>query len=167
MTAAPSTTSRLRMAPQTHNTLSMARTDLKDFALSNIDVKQTLNIAIDLYDRRSVVAARLAHLADFVGHTGLPVNITQTNEIPGSSQRPNGNPQLLKLANPTKNGAALQYLDSATDPSLSSDSIRAGLQHHQRRSNTDRRNRALATSRATPTEYPVKSISMPRSQRTS
>jgi hypothetical protein len=48
----------------------------------------------------------------FVGHTGLPINITQTSEIPGSSQRPNGDPRLLKLANPTKNGATLQYFDS-------------------------------------------------------
>jgi len=46
------------------------------------------------------------------------VNITQSNEIPGSSQRPNGDPRLLKLANPTKNGAALQYYDSATDPNF-------------------------------------------------
>jgi hypothetical protein len=54
----------------------------------------------------------------FIGHTGLPFNVTQTNEIPGSSQRPNGNPNLLKLANPTKNGAALQYFDSAADPNF-------------------------------------------------
>jgi hypothetical protein len=54
----------------------------------------------------------------FVGHTGLPINITQTNEIPGSSQRPNGDPRLLKLANPTKIGPALQYFDSATDPNF-------------------------------------------------
>jgi hypothetical protein len=53
-----------------------------------------------------------------VAHTGLPINIVQSNEIPGSSQRPNGNPQLIKLANPTKNGAALQYYDSAADPNF-------------------------------------------------
>jgi hypothetical protein len=47
-----------------------------------------------------------------IAHTGLPINITQTSEIPGSSQRPNGNPQLVKLANWTKNGAAVQYYDS-------------------------------------------------------
>jgi len=56
----------------------------------------------------------------FVGHTGLPVNITQTNEIPGSSQRPNGDPRLLKLAKPTKvlNEPQLQYYVSAADPNF-------------------------------------------------
>jgi hypothetical protein len=50
----------------------------------------------------------------FVGHTGLPVNITQANEIPGSSQRPNGNPQLIKLAHPFQiaNSPSYQYFDS-------------------------------------------------------
>jgi hypothetical protein len=56
----------------------------------------------------------------FVGHTGLPVNITQSNEIPNvSQQRPNGDTSHLKLAKPTLNGAALQYWDSpVTDPNF-------------------------------------------------
>ena len=57
------------------------------------------------------------------------MNITQTNEIPGSSQRPNGNHQLLKLANFTKNGAAVQYQDSAADTNFPL-TPPAGLQHH-------------------------------------
>jgi hypothetical protein len=89
---------------------------ISDFAPSNIDIKHTLNIAM-IYTTGGPWWLRNWHISPvFVGHTGLPVNITQTNEIPGSSQRPNGNPQLLKLANPTKNGAALQYFDSAADP---------------------------------------------------
>ena len=128
--AAPSTTSRLRMEPQTRNTLSPVRTSSQDLAPSNIDVKHVLNIAI-VYTTPGPWWLRNWHISPvFVGHTGLPVNITQTNEIPGSSQRPNGNPQLLKLANPTMNGAALQYYDSADRSEFPADGIRAGLQHH-------------------------------------
>ena len=88
---------------------------IKDFTVSNIDIKHTLNIAV-VYTTRGPWWLRDWHISPvFVGHTGLPINITQTNEIPGSSQRPNGNPQLLKLAHPTLNGAALQYYDSAAD----------------------------------------------------
>jgi Carboxypeptidase regulatory-like domain/TonB-dependent Receptor Plug Domain len=91
---------------------------ISDFAPSNIDIKHTLNIAL-IYTTPGPWWLRNWHISPvFVGHTGLPINIVQTNEIPGSSQRPNGNPQLLKLANPTKNGAALQYFDSAADPSF-------------------------------------------------
>jgi hypothetical protein len=83
-----------------------------DFAVSNIDSNHVLNIAM-VYTTAGPWWLRNWHISPvFVGHTGLPVNITQTNEIPGSSQRPNGDPRLLKLANPTKNGAALQYFDS-------------------------------------------------------
>jgi hypothetical protein len=88
---------------------------IKDYTVSNIDAKHTLNIAV-IYTTPGPWWLRGFHISPvFVGHTGLPVNITQTNEIPGSSQRPNGNPQLLKLAKPTLNGASLQYFDSATD----------------------------------------------------
>jgi hypothetical protein len=91
---------------------------IKDFAVSNIDTTHVLNIAV-VYTTPGPWWLRNFHISPvFVGHTGLPVNITQTNEIPGSSQRPNGNPQLLKVANPTLNGAALQYYDSAADPSF-------------------------------------------------
>ncbi|MEI9980891.1 MAG: carboxypeptidase regulatory-like domain-containing protein [Edaphobacter sp.] len=91
---------------------------IRDLAPSNIDAQHVLNIAL-VYTTSGPWWLRNWHISPvYVGHTGLPVNITQTNEIPGSSQRPNGNPQLLKLANPTKNGAALQYFDSATDPNF-------------------------------------------------
>jgi len=91
---------------------------IKDFTVSNIDVKHVLNIAV-VYTTPGPWWLRNWHISPiFVGHTGLPINITQTNEIPGSSQRPNGNPQLIKLAHPTLNGAALQYYDSAADPNF-------------------------------------------------
>jgi hypothetical protein len=91
---------------------------IHDFAPSNIDSTHVLNIAM-IYTTAGPWWLRNWHIAPvFVGHTGLPVNITQSSEIPGSSQRPNGDPRLLKLANPTKNGAALQYYDSAADPNF-------------------------------------------------
>ncbi|MBB5062440.1 TonB-dependent receptor [Granulicella mallensis] len=91
---------------------------IKDFTVSNIDVKHTLNIAV-VYTTRGPWWLRDWHISPvFVGHTGLPINITQTNEIPGSSQRPNGNPQLLKLSHHPLNGPALQYFDAASDPNF-------------------------------------------------
>jgi Carboxypeptidase regulatory-like domain/TonB dependent receptor/TonB-dependent Receptor Plug Domain len=91
---------------------------ISDFAPSNIDIKHTLNIAM-IYTTGGPWWLRNWHISPvFLGHTGLPFNITQTNEIPGSSQRPNGDPTHLKLANPTKNGASLQYFDSAADPNF-------------------------------------------------
>jgi len=91
---------------------------ISDFAPSNIDAKQVLNIAV-IYTTPGPWWLRDWHISPiFVGHTGLPINITQTNEIPGASQRPNGNPQLVRLAHPYLNGAALQYYDSAADPAF-------------------------------------------------
>jgi hypothetical protein len=91
---------------------------IKDVAVSNIDSQHVLNIAL-VYTTPGRWWMRNWHISPvFVGHTGLPVNITQTNEIPGSSQRPNGDPRLLKLAKPTPNGPALQYFDSAADPNF-------------------------------------------------
>jgi len=91
---------------------------IKDLAVSNIDVKHVVNIAM-IYTTPGPWWLRNWHISPvFIGHTGLPINITQTNEIPGSSQRPNGNAQLLKLAHPTTNGAALQYYVSASDPNF-------------------------------------------------
>jgi hypothetical protein len=91
---------------------------IEDIAPSNIDAKHTLNIAV-IYTTRGPWWLRNWHISpDFLGRTGLPINITQTGEIPGASQRPNGNPQLLKLSHATLNGAALQYYDSATDPNF-------------------------------------------------
>ena len=85
-----------------------------DFAPSNIDVKHVLNIAL-VYTTSGPWWLRNWHISPvFVGHTGLPINITQTGTtfIPGATQRPNGNPQLVKLSHPTLNGAQLQYYDS-------------------------------------------------------
>jgi Carboxypeptidase regulatory-like domain/TonB-dependent Receptor Plug Domain len=91
---------------------------IHDIAPSNIDAKHVLNIAM-VYTTPGPWWLRNWHISPvFIGHTGLPINITQTGEIPGASQRPNGNPQLLKLSHPTLNGAALQYFDSAADPNF-------------------------------------------------
>jgi hypothetical protein len=91
---------------------------LHDWAPSNIDVKHVLNLAM-IYTTSGPWWLRNWHISPvLVTHTGLPINITQSNEILGSSQRPNGNPQLVKLANWTKNGAAVQYYDSAADPNF-------------------------------------------------
>jgi hypothetical protein len=91
-----------------------------DFAVSNIDSTHVLNIAM-IYTTAGPWWLRNWHISPvFVGHTGLPVNITQTNEIPGASQRPNGDPRLLKLSHPTLIGNQLQYFDSPqTDTNFS------------------------------------------------
>jgi len=92
----------------------------KDFTVSNIDVKNTLNIAV-VYTTPGPWWLRDWHVSPiFVGHTGLPVNITQTNEISNvSQQRPNGNSQLVKLAHPFVNGNKIQFWDSpVTDPNF-------------------------------------------------
>jgi hypothetical protein len=94
---------------------------IKDLAPSNIDVTNVLNFAM-VYTTPGPWYLRNWHISPVViAHTGLPINITQSvtgGGIPGASQRPNGNPQLVKLANWTKNGAAVQYYDSATDPNF-------------------------------------------------
>jgi hypothetical protein len=92
---------------------------IHDLAPSNIDVTHVLNLAM-VYTTPGPWWLRNWHISPVViAHTGLPVNITQSNEIPGATQRPNGNPQLVKLANWTKNGAAVQYYDSPqTDPNF-------------------------------------------------
>jgi hypothetical protein len=92
----------------------------RDWAVSNIDAKHTVNIAV-VYTTAGPWWLRDWHISPvFVGHTGLPVNITQTNEITNvSQQRPNGNTALLKLAHPVLNGPALQYFASPqTDPNF-------------------------------------------------
>jgi len=92
-----------------------------DVAPSNIDVKQVLNIAL-VYTTPGPWWLRNWHISPvFVGHTGLPINITQSGEIPGASQRPNGNAQLVKLAHPFQipNAPSYQYYDSPqTDPNF-------------------------------------------------
>lgn len=93
---------------------------IHDFAPSNIDSTHVLNIAM-IYTTSGPWWLRNWHISPvFVGHTGLPINITQSagtgNGIPGASQRPNGDPRQLKLAKPFINAATLQYFDSpATD----------------------------------------------------
>ena len=89
---------------------------IHDFAPSTIDVKQTVNIAA-IYTTPGPWWLRNWHISPvLLAHTGLPINITQSNEIPGSSQRPNGDPRGLKLAKPFINAGTLQYYDSpATD----------------------------------------------------
>jgi hypothetical protein len=89
---------------------------IRDYAPSTIDARNIANIAV-IYTTPGPWWLRNFQIAPvFTGHTGLPVNLTQTNEIPGSSQRPNGNPRGVLLTHPFLNGAALQYYDSAADP---------------------------------------------------
>jgi len=95
-----------------------------DRAVSSIDVKHTMNVAFT-YTTSGPWWLRDWHISSvFVGHTGLPINITQTNEIPGvNNQRPNGDPSHLKLANPIMNfglpgSTFVQYLIPATDPNF-------------------------------------------------
>ncbi len=85
---------------------------IKDIAPSSLDVKHVLNIAV-IFTTGGPWWLRGFHISPvFVGSTGIPLNITQTSEIPSSSQRPNGNPQLLRLSHPLVTGSSLQYLDS-------------------------------------------------------
>jgi hypothetical protein len=88
----------------------------RDFAVSNLDVAHTLNVVM-VYTTSGPRWLRNWHVSPvFVGHTGLPVNVSQTNEIPNiTTQRPNGDPRRLKLTKPYLNGSALQYLAPATD----------------------------------------------------
>lgn len=91
-----------------------------DFTVSNLDVKHTLNIAV-IYTTGGPWWLRDWHISPvFIGHTGLPVNITQTNEFSNvTQQRPNGDPSHLKLDHPFINGSVLQYFDSpVTDPNF-------------------------------------------------
>ncbi len=88
---------------------------IKDFSVGSIDVRHIANIAI-IYTTGGPKWLRDFHIAPvFLGHTGLPINITQTNEIPGSSQRPNGNPQAVRLTQQYVNGSAIQYYASAAN----------------------------------------------------
>lgn len=91
----------------------------RDWAVSDIDVKHTLNIAM-VYTSGGPWWLRNWRISPvFVGHTGLPVNITQSNEITNvSQQRPNGDTSHLKLSHPELSGTAIQYLTPATDPSF-------------------------------------------------
>ena len=85
----------------------------KDYGVSNLDVRHAVAILM-VYTTGGPWWLRDWHISPvFVGHTGLPVNITQSNEVPNvSQQRPNGSPNAIKLSHPVLNGAALQYFDS-------------------------------------------------------
>jgi hypothetical protein len=91
-----------------------------DWAVSNIDAKHTANIGIIYSTPGRWWWMRDWHVSPvFAGHTGLPVNITQSNEISNvSQQRPNGDVSHLVLEHPTLNGNTLQYLISAGDPNF-------------------------------------------------
>lgn len=80
-----------------------------DEGVSNIDVKHTLNIAM-VYTTPGPWYTRGWKISPvFIGHTGLPINIQQTNEIPSAGQqRPNGSSKTLKVA-PYAVGTAIQY----------------------------------------------------------
>ncbi len=85
---------------------------INDVAVSNIDATHSASILM-VYTTGGPWWLKNWHISPvFVGHTGLPVNITQTNEIPSASQRPNGDTTHLKLSHPVVNGATLQYLDT-------------------------------------------------------
>ncbi len=80
-----------------------------DYAVSNIDIKHRANIALQ-YTTSGPWWLRGWRIAPaFVGQTGLPINITQSNLIPNvSQQRPNGNVKDI-LVKPYINGNVLQY----------------------------------------------------------
>ena len=91
----------------------------RDWAVSNIDVKHTLNIAM-VYTSGGPWWLRDWRISPvFVGHSGLPVNITQTSEFSNvTQQRPNGDTSHIKLSHPVVVGTDIQYLTPATDPSF-------------------------------------------------
>ena len=85
----------------------------QDYAVSNFDTKHVLSIALVYTTPGPKWLHNIVISPVFFGHTGLPLNITQTSEIPNvSQQRPNGDTTHLKLAHPVVNGSVLQYLDS-------------------------------------------------------
>jgi hypothetical protein len=87
----------------------------RDRAVSDLDVRHRVNIAM-VYTSGGPRWLRNWKISPvFVGHTGLPVNITQTNEITNvSQQRPNGDTSNIKLGQPTQVGTAIQYLIPAS-----------------------------------------------------
>jgi len=86
-----------------------------DRAVSDLDVQHKLNIAM-VYTSKGPRWLRDWKISPvFVGHTGLPVNITQTNEITNvSQQRPNGSVSGVVLSQPMTVGTAIQYLMPAS-----------------------------------------------------
>jgi hypothetical protein len=89
-----------------------------DRGVSNIDAKHTVNIAL-IYTSQGPWYTRGWHFSPiFIGHTGLPINITQTNEeINAGNQRPNGNTASLRIQ-PYAVGTAIQYFLPPTSTSF-------------------------------------------------
>jgi len=80
-----------------------------DYAVSNIDIKHRLNIALQYTSSGPWWLRGWRISPAFVGQTGLPINITQNNVIPNiSQQRPNGNPKDI-LVKPYLDGNVLRY----------------------------------------------------------
>ncbi len=90
-----------------------------DVAPSNIDATNVGNIVL-IYTTGGPWWLRNWHISPvIVAHSGLPLNITQTNEIPSASQRPNGDTTKLKLSKHVTNGQTIQWFDNpSTDPNF-------------------------------------------------
>ena len=85
----------------------------QDYSVSSIDAKHVLNIALVYttgFGPKFLRGFRVAPV--FVGQTGLPINITQSNLFSNvTQQRPNGKVDNLRVT-PAVNGTAIQYLQS-------------------------------------------------------
>lgn len=84
-----------------------------DYAVSSLDERHVANIALVYTSNFGPKYLRGFRIApSFVGHTGTPVNITQSSFVSNNTgQRPNGSAIGLKVA-PAKTGTAIQYLQS-------------------------------------------------------
>ncbi|HZY61971.1 MAG TPA: TonB-dependent receptor [Edaphobacter sp.] len=80
---------------------------------SNYDVRHTVNIALQYTTGGNKWTRGFRISPVFVGHTGLPLNITQTTEFPNASnQRPNGDSSRVVLAHPYVDGKVVRYLQN-------------------------------------------------------
>jgi hypothetical protein len=92
----------------------------RDYAVSNIDLKHRVNVAFQ-YTSSGPWWLRGWRIAPaFVGQTGLPINITQSNNgvIDVTQQRPNGRAQDIVLKHPYFDGTALRYFQSPSTSSV-------------------------------------------------
>jgi hypothetical protein len=89
-----------------------------DYAVSNIDIKHRVSVAIQYTSAGPWWMRGWTVAPTFVGQTGLPLNITQSNNaaVDMSQQRPNGRIQDI-IIKPYFDGTALRYYKN---PSLSS-----------------------------------------------
>lgn len=82
---------------------------------SNFDVRHTVNIALQYTTGGNRWTHNFLISPIFIGHTGLPVNVTQTTEFPGASnQRPNGISNLVPLDHPYIDGSVVRYFKPVT-----------------------------------------------------